>query len=576
MADVPETVLAALAAPVARALPVITSRIPPGPAAELGRLAVPWHERPASLFRNADRVAQAQSGRGPLLAERLLGALELTIAELDLTGAPDLSPYLPPLPQGRPGLTLVSMGGQSQAETARQLLQQLRAGTADLAASLTRQLAGHQLIIPLLAASGHLAGEEPIAAAHGAAYLALAVATASALTVEWWTSVLGSRAAAVVGVAIGAVTPLLRDSPMPAGYAAALLELARAEYQLPAHGSTEVSVSDHRFALAEGHVLATSDFSGNGLVAVVPGGVLIRTGLADGSLSVGLRVLAREPPLAVRSWDEVIEVSWPAAAGRAKLMADQNWLAGRYPGVTTPPWPGDYRLRVHATGRDDGEHELYDLVVWQAPAAPEIVYKRTDRLGYRLRGEPYPVRPPRPEHTYRWVQDSSLQVAATVTMVTGSNTHDVLRAFGADPAQPLSLSGMQYSDEMWVSVLETSGAVVAVENNGFQGADEGVLRRASVSGRAASMFWNVNAVTRLSFAEGGQLLAAFEPGMEPPEEAEAVPSIVAALDGLDFEDYRDTNAKGLVAVERFTGCGFTPQDLERIEDADIGYRITTD
>jgi len=34
-----------------------------------------------------------------------------------------------------------------------------------------------------------------------------------------------------------------------------------------------------------------------------------------------------------------------------------------------------------------------------------------------------------------------------------------------------------------------------------------VLRAASAGGRAASMFWNVNLVTRLSFAEAGRLLA---------------------------------------------------------------------
>jgi hypothetical protein len=63
----------------------------------------------------------------------------------------------------------------------------------------------------------------------------------------------------------------------------------------------------------------------------------------------------------------------------------------------TPPRPGDYRLRVHARGRDDAdEDEGYELAVWPAPAAPAIVHKRTDRLGYRLRGEPVPDRPRTP------------------------------------------------------------------------------------------------------------------------------------------------------------------------------------
>lgn len=84
------------------------------------------------------------------------------------------------------------------------------------------------------------------------------------------------------------------------------------------------------------------------------------------------------------------------------------------------------------------------------------------------------------------------------------------------------------------------------------------------------MFWNVNALTRLSFAEAGQLLAAFEPwGREkyPPEAAEAVA-------GLDFAEPGDRIEKGLVAVDRFTGRGITAADLTRIRVTGIGYRIT--
>jgi hypothetical protein len=249
----------------------------------------------------------------------------------------------------------------------------------------------------------------------------------------------------------------------------------------------------------------------------------------------------------------------------------------------TPPWPGDYRLRVHARGRDDAEEddETYELVVWQAPDAPEIVYQRTDRLGHRLRGEPEPDLPDRPERAYRWVEDSALSVAATVTVVTGATVDEVLRAFGADPARAESLRELdaeetEYTLVARVAALATDAAVVAVEYNGWAGSLEPVLCRASAGGRAASMFWNVNAVTRLSFAEGGQVLASFEPLLDPPEEAVAVPAVAAALAGLDFEDPWDTAGKGLVAVERFTGRGITAEDLERIETADVAFRIVED
>lgn len=589
MADLPESVITALAGPVAEALPVIVSRIPPGPAADLGRTAVPAQDRPRSRrvgygvrARPARHpglppdppVIEALGEAGPLLAERLLGALELTIGELGLAGAAGVPLGEPPT--GRfASVAFVHNGGESQAEAATALLEQFHPGALDLAASLTRRLTGHELVAPLLAVASDVTGEMPIAAAHGTGYLALAVATASAVIGDSQLPLTDSPAAAVVGVALGVALLLLREAPMPAGYAAALLEQTRAEYLLPVRGGVLASVSGHRFALAEGQVPDTADFSGNGLVAVVPGGAVIRTGVGEGSVGARLSVLADEPPVEETGWDEIVEVSWRADAGQARLNPQFSDLDVP---ATTPPWPGDYRLRVHATGRDDaGDDERYELLVWQAPEAPEIVHKRTDQLGYRLRGERAPARRERPERAYHWVEDSSLSIAATVTVVSGASVPDVLTAFGADPARPESLTDLdgQQPDTEWVAVLDVADAVLAVEYNGFRGSDEDVLRRLSASGRAASMYWNVNALSRLSFAQDGEVLAAFEPGIEPSDEAQAVPAVAAALRGLDFDDYRDKTGKGLVAVQRFTGRGITAQDLERIEAADIAFRIAS-
>lgn len=593
MTDIAETVVEVLAGPVAEAVPVIAARIPPGPAAELGRIGAPQGAarsvgvglRGAVMARGQVRggvpmsaespVLAALGAVEPLLAERLLGALELTISALDMAGVPDLGPYLGKPPTGR--VVFAHVAGGSQAVNAAALVERLRPGTADLVASLARQLAGHPLVVPLLAVPPDVTDEASIAAAHGRAHLALAVAAASAV-VGWrpLPGLVDSPAAAVVGVAVGAAVLTLRRAPMPAGYATALLEKARREYRLPRSASGSVPVAGHRFALAEGEVPEAADFSVNGLAAVVPGGVVIRAGTAEGSVRVLLRVFEQPPPLDVRAWDEVVEVSWRAAAGLASVTGPDAPGDSRLRRAT-PPWPGDYRLRVHARGRDDAdEDEGYELTVWPAPAAPGIVHKRTDQLGYRLRGEQVPRGPEPPERAYRWVRRSSLSMAATVTVVTGSTAADVLRAFGADPAQPESLRRItddvaaRMSVDPWVAVLEAGTAVLAVEDNGFQGVDGAVLRRASADGRAASMFWNVNAMTQLSFAEGGQVLASFE----PPERVNAGPAVGAALDGLDFDDYRNKEGKGLVAVERFTGRGITAQDLEQIQTADIAFRIT--
>ncbi len=592
MTDIAEAVVEMLAGPAAGAVPVLEARIPPGPAAELGRIGAPPDAarsvaagfRGAVVARGQVRSGVAMSAEspvlgalgavGPLLAERLLGALELTVSALDMAGGPDLAPYLGQPRTGR--VAFAHVAGDSQAVNAAALLERLRPGTADLVASLTRQLASHPLVVPLLAVPPDVTDEASIAAAHGRAHLALAVAAANAVIGQRpLPGLADSPAAAVVGVAVGTAVLMLRRAPMPAGYAAALLEKARREYRLPRSTGGSVPVARHRFALVEGEVPEAADFSVNGLAAIVPGGVVIRTGAAEGNVRVLLKVFEQPPPLDVRAWDEVVEVSWGAAEGLASVTGPDA------PGDlrlrrAAPPWPGDYRLRVHARGRDDAdEDEAYQLVVWPAPAAAEIVHKRTDQLGYRLRGELSPGSPQRPERAYRWVRRSALSQAATVTVVTGSTAEDVLRAFGADPAQPESLRRItddviaRMSVDPWVAVLEAGTAVLAVEYNGFQGTDGTVLCRASAGGRAASMFWNINAMTRLSFAEGGQVLASFE----PPEGINAGPAVEAALDGLYFDDYRNKEGKGLVAVERFTGRGITAQDLDQIQTADIAFRI---
>ena len=112
--------------------------------------------------------------------------------------------------------------------------------------------------------------------------------------------------------------------------------------------------------------------------------------------------------------------------------------------------------------------------------------------------------------------------------------------------------------------------MLAIEYNGFQGSNEAIMRRASARGRAASMFWNINAMTRLSFAGDGQLLTSFEPS----EDVDTGRAVAAALDGPDFDDYRNKTAKGRVAVQRFTGRGITARDLDQIEAGDTAFRIT--
>jgi hypothetical protein len=319
----------------------------------------------------------------------------------------------------------------------------------------------------------------------------------------------------------------------------------------------------------------TSGEPANGLVQVVPGGFVVRTGATDVDLTVWLRVLAEEEPggIALGSWDEVVDLSYDVVGGSASLTGPHAPARSRWP--LTSPWPGPVRARISARGRDEVDPlaEVYEIVLWPAPAAPEVVHKATDRLGHQLRGEPAPPAVVRPEAAYRWVDDSSIGEWATVTVVTGLGVDQVLKAFGADPDKPVPFDELSEESDfgLWVAVLPVSGTVLVVEDCGWQGTQEPVLRRASTAGRAASMQWNTTGKTLLSFARDGTVLDMFLP---PPYHQPDDADVSAALDGLAL-DYNHPTETGLAAVERFTGYRLRRADLDRIESAGVGYRVRT-
>ncbi|MFB9321970.1 DUF6461 domain-containing protein [Cryptosporangium minutisporangium] len=523
---------------------------------------------------SAESPLAALRDAGPLLTERLLGALELVVGAEERAELPEITASLAPPPEGR--FAFLSDGSDSVAMSAARLLERLHPGVAELVVASARRLAEHRLVGPLLTLTADDADEPAVAARHGTAYLTLGVATAGAVVDQIEVPDLVDRAAAVVGLGLGTAAVLLRQAEMPPTYRAALMARIRAEYRLPRQGYGSVRLTGHHFGLLDEAVATRAvpgpvDWTANGLVTTVDGGAVVRTGADTGAVNVRLEIRADPPREVEDGWEEIVEVSWRALEGRASVVGPDGAIAPPLQ-RQTPPWPGDYRLRVHARGRDDedADYENYSLLVWSAPAAPEIVHRRTDRLGHGLRGEPLPAAPPRPERAYRWIQRSSLATAATVTVVTGASIEEVLRAFGADPLafEEVHDPGFIATQE-GVFVRDTGDAVLAVEFNGYRGSGVEVLRAASARGRAASMYWNVNAVTRLSFAERGEILAASEFWEESPTD----PRVAEAMAGLDFAEPVDSTERSLVAVERFTGRGITPADLAAIEESGVCYLL---
>jgi hypothetical protein len=531
---------------VLAALPGVVAVVPREPAARLGR----W--TPKGGRSRGMRVRTALDELGDVLAERLLGALELTVDRLAVDIPHDLVAGLVPSTAWQFGGATLG-GERTSTKEPVTFVETLHPGAADLVVDLVTALRD-------LAAVPDAAGDEAeIAARHGAAHLALAVVVSAAVLRSLHTVVAGNTAA-IIGVALGAAALVLPTAPKPPAYAAAALARRRAEYVLPRSSARTVTVTGHRFSLTEGAVPATTDFSANGLVAAVADGVVVRTGVATGHVWVMARVLTAPPDeVELTGWDEVVEIGWTAPAGGAVLSGDTSGKDRRW---EAPPWPGDFRVRVHMAGRDDAE-DVCHLVMWQAPPAPEVVHRRTDRLGHRLRGEPEPPHVVAPDVEHRWIGKSSLSAAATITVVLGLTEDEVITTFGGDPAAPVPLGTTWHGRPApLLTVLTVDDVVLAVEDNGYQGAHLETLTALSREGKAASLYWNVNGNFVLTIAEGGEPLFAGDPGHDPG---------APHTDGLDFAGLRHRKAKGLTVLARFAGRGITQDDLNVINAADRAY-----
>lgn len=139
---------------------------------------------------------------------------------------------------------------------------------------------------------------------------------------------------------------------------------------------------------------------------------------------------------------------------------------------------------------------------------------------------------------FRWLYASPLCEAACVTTVKTTDTDGVLRGFGGilEEARTLALEDVwsSFPGKSALAVRRRGDRVIAVEVNGFEGSRTEVLRRVSALGETVSAFWNVNAVTRFSYAVDGRVKTSFEVGVNAAREGEDPDCLADLVDAIDW------------------------------------------
>jgi hypothetical protein len=155
-----------------------------------------------------------------------------------------------------------------------------------------------------------------------------------------------------------------------------------------------VPVDYHQFWIQEpGRRRGPVSPEGNGLVvAAGPGSAMVLTGISTGRVEVEAEAMPGPPPLVdLDAWDEIVEISVSAPAGRLAVAALMDAGPVGLPRLCAEG-PGFYRVRVHARGRDNAPDEAscrpveaYRILTWPAPPGPDLAHKLTDRFGAAVR-----------------------------------------------------------------------------------------------------------------------------------------------------------------------------------------------
>ncbi|MER6039015.1 hypothetical protein ABT133_34790 [Streptomyces sp. NPDC001835] len=154
-----------------------------------------------------------------------------------------------------------------------------------------------------------------------------------------------------------------------------------------------VPVQYHQFQINDEDGPAGPDLprTHNGLVEVQDGIATVHTGIHTGDVDVTVTLHTGAPDPGGAEWDEIVEVSLQSLSGELMVRGLMDDLDEELP-VLSFDGPGDYRLRIHARGRDtatdlapDEVTEWYLVQAWPAPPHDARVLRQTDSYGASVR-----------------------------------------------------------------------------------------------------------------------------------------------------------------------------------------------
>ncbi|MFF4845563.1 hypothetical protein [Streptomyces collinus] len=159
------------------------------------------------------------------------------------------------------------------------------------------------------------------------------------------------------------------------------------------HGRGLVPVQYHQFQINDEDGPTGPDLprEHNGLLEVQDGIATIHTGIHSGDVDVTITQHTSAPQPDGGPWNEIVELSLHSASGKLMVRGLMDDLDEELP-VLSFNGPGDYRLRIHARGRDtatdlapDEITEWYLIQTWPAPPQDASVLRQTDGYGAYVR-----------------------------------------------------------------------------------------------------------------------------------------------------------------------------------------------